>query len=167
MNQVVGQWPEQKYEGASYESLGRIVHELCGEEDFLQYVRRLVLNILVGNEDAHLKNWSLVYHDRRHPRLSPAYDIVSTVMYEGLSRETGLNIAGSKRANRVTLATFRRLAEKARYSSRSDVEDVVVDVHRRLLPAMEEVREGTLLPDEMWSRWFSYLESLPLHNAVR
>ncbi len=39
-------------------------------------VRRLVAFVLMGNTDAHLKNWALVYRDGRTPALSPLYDPV-------------------------------------------------------------------------------------------
>jgi serine/threonine-protein kinase HipA len=37
--------------------------------------------VLIGNADMHLKNWSLIYPDRRSAQLSPAYDLVSTIAY--------------------------------------------------------------------------------------
>jgi serine/threonine protein kinase HipA of HipAB toxin-antitoxin module len=40
-----------------------------------QFARRLLVNILVANGDAHLKNWSLIYPDTVTPELAPAYDI--------------------------------------------------------------------------------------------
>jgi Uncharacterized protein related to capsule biosynthesis enzymes len=40
-----------------------------------------LVNILLANGDAHLKNWSLLYPDKMAPRLSPAYDIVTTSVY--------------------------------------------------------------------------------------
>ncbi len=46
-----------------------------------QLVRRLTFSVLIGNGDMHLKNWSLIYRDRRRPELSPAYDLLSTVPY--------------------------------------------------------------------------------------
>lgn len=44
-------------------------------------IDRIVLNILVGNGDAHVKNWTFIYPDGSRPQLSPAYDIVPTVLY--------------------------------------------------------------------------------------
>ena len=94
-NQVIGNWPEQKYEGASYRSLGRLVRGICGEEDFEEYLRRVAFSTAIGNEDAHLKNWSLIYPDRIEPRLAPVYDLVTTVGIDGLTRETALRTNGA------------------------------------------------------------------------
>jgi len=43
-----------------------------GENAVWEFVRRLVFSVLIGNADMHLKNWSLLYPDRRTPVLSPA-----------------------------------------------------------------------------------------------
>ncbi len=79
--QVRGFLPEFKSEGASYESLARLVGDLCGRDDLIEFVRRVVFSILCGNVDAHLKNWSLLYPDRRTARLAPAYDLVFVRRY--------------------------------------------------------------------------------------
>ena len=131
LNQVLDNWPEAKYEGASYERLGRIILALCGEEDFLEYVRRLTFCIGIGNEDAHLKNWTIWYPDRIQPRLSPAYDLVSTIQYEDLDRGMALKLGGTKRVSLMTLAEMERLAD------RTDLEPALVtDTARRTLEAM-------------------------------
>lgn len=41
-----------------------------------EVLRRTAINVLIGNSDAHRKNWSVIYPDRRTPTLAPAYDIV-------------------------------------------------------------------------------------------
>ena len=65
-NQVLGQWPAEKYKGASYESLGRLIYATTGStQAVVEYARRLVFVVAIGNEDAHLKNWSLRYPDGR------------------------------------------------------------------------------------------------------
>jgi serine/threonine-protein kinase HipA len=79
--QVRGALPEQKYGGASYEALARFVGDLCGHEDLIELVRRLVFTLVSGNTDMHLKNWSLVYPDRLRARLAPAYDLVFVRQY--------------------------------------------------------------------------------------
>ena len=111
LNQVVGNWPEDKYKGANFERLGRIIRTLCGEDDFLEYVRRLTFCIGIGNEDAHLKNWTVWYPNRIQPRLSPAYDLVSTIQYPELDRTMALNLGRERNASRVNLTTMERLAK--------------------------------------------------------
>ena len=51
--------------------------------------------MLVGNCDAHLKNFSLV-ETNAGLRLSPAYDIVNTALYDGFDQNIALSIDGKK-----------------------------------------------------------------------
>ncbi|MFH0894166.1 MAG: HipA domain-containing protein, partial [Bacteroidota bacterium] len=69
---------------------------------------RLVLfNFLVGNEDMHLKNYSLI-RDGDKIEFSPAYDLLnSTIVLKGGSEEIALSIAGKKRKlNRKVLVEY-------------------------------------------------------------
>ncbi|MFO0761861.1 MAG: HipA domain-containing protein [Byssovorax sp.] len=113
--QVLGKRPveDEKYGSASSATLAKIVRLVCGEGDYEALIRRLVFVVLSGNADAHLKNWSLVYPDRRRPRLSPAYDLVCTFAYgQELDQGLALNLSREKDFTRITLKHFERLAEK-------------------------------------------------------
>lgn len=161
LNQVLDNWPEAKYEGASYERLGRIILTLCGEEDFLEYVRRLTFCIGIGNEDAHLKNWTIWYPDRIRPRLSPAYDLVSTIQYEELDRGMALKLGGTKRVSLMTLAEMERLAD------RTDLQPALVtDTARRTLEAMhrswQQIGSDLPISNGFRDRLRDYQRSVPL-----
>lgn len=80
-NQLYGQYPGEKYDNFSYGNMAEDLVRLAGLEAVLEFVRRLVFSAAIGNQDMHLKNWTLLYPDGRTPRLSPAYDLVSTVPY--------------------------------------------------------------------------------------
>lgn len=77
---------------------GRLIFDLFPNrfEQLAEFIRRLVVNILVGNGDAHLKNWWVSYRDKVTPRLSPAYDLVSTIQYVQ-NDSLALNLGGEKR----------------------------------------------------------------------
>ena len=83
--QVLVKYPHEKYTSANYENIGKVIYDFSGDglADAQQFARRLLVNILLANGDAHLKNWSLLYSDKITPRLSPAYDIVTTNFYIG------------------------------------------------------------------------------------
>jgi serine/threonine-protein kinase HipA len=98
--------PEQFY--GSYEELAALVHLLVAS-DFDQFLLRLVFCILIGNGDAHLKNWSLYYPDRRSPRLSPAYDLVSTIVYRPRD-DLALSLNGSKSFDDIGVGSFDGIA---------------------------------------------------------
>jgi serine/threonine-protein kinase HipA len=71
----------------------------------------------VGNNDAHGKNFSLVYPGAGtgdlQVRLAPLYDVVSTIYYPELSPEMAMKIGGEYSSERVTPRNFEKLAEEA------------------------------------------------------
>lgn len=110
--QVFGVYPENKYRHASYGTLARVLWLEAGEAAVREYTRRLVFNTLIGNADAHLKNWSLIYPDRRTPALAPAYDLVATIPYLPADR-LALSLGGARAFTDVDEERFRRFAEQA------------------------------------------------------
>lgn len=113
--QVLVKYPHEKYNSASYEKIGKILYDFSGDglADTQQFARRLLVNILLANGDAHLKNWSLLYSDQVTPRLSPAYDIVTTSVYIENERRYALNLGKTKEWYDVTYANFEAWAKRA------------------------------------------------------
>ena len=111
--QIFGVYPEEKYENASARSIGRVIGAEGGEADVAEFIRRLTFNTLIGNADMHLKNWSLIYPDRRHAALAPAYDFVSTIAYipDGKS---ALKFSRTKSFTEYSEDELSHLAAKAR-----------------------------------------------------
>ncbi|WP_027855305.1 type II toxin-antitoxin system HipA family toxin [Marinobacterium litorale] len=78
---------DDKYE-SSYESAGLILKEATGGKlsVMLDYFTRILAAYLMGNEDLHLKNFSVIRESGDtglfFPRLSPNYDCVPTIVYE-------------------------------------------------------------------------------------
>ena len=79
--QVFGVYPEDKYKRASARNIAAVIGAEGSEEDIAEFIRRLTFNVLIGNADMHLKNWSLIYPDKRNAALAPAYDFLSTIAY--------------------------------------------------------------------------------------
>lgn len=109
--QVVNVRASERYGVLSHTSIARIVRAVAGEDDFDEVIRRIAFNVLIGNGDAHLKNWSLTYPDGVRARLSPAYDLIATVTYIEHDK-LGLKLSGESRFERIRLQHFERLAEK-------------------------------------------------------
>ncbi len=79
--QVFDVYSEAKYLKASMRNIATVVAAEGSDQDIREFIRRLTFNTLIGNGDMHLKNWSLIYPDRRNAALAPAYDFVSTIAY--------------------------------------------------------------------------------------
>ena len=113
--QVFVIYPHKKYDSANYEQIGKVIYDFSGDglSDAQQFARRLLVNILLANGDAHLKNWSLLYQDQVTPRLSPAYDIVTTSVYIDNETQFALNLGKTKEWYSVTKDHFQYWANKS------------------------------------------------------
>jgi len=69
--QVFGEFPNDKYKRHSYTNIAAVLWAEIGEDAILEFVRRLVFSVLIGNADMHLKNWSS-FIQPPHARLSRA-----------------------------------------------------------------------------------------------
>lgn len=110
--QIFGVYPEDKYGKASMRNIAQVLsdHDTAGK-DIEEFVRRLVFNALIGNADMHLKNWSVIFPDRRKPRLSPAYDLVSTIAFLP-DDNAALKVSRSKRFRDFSSLELAHLAKR-------------------------------------------------------
>ena len=111
--QVFGVYPEGKYKMASAKNIAEVLAAESTADDIAEFIRRLTFNVLIGNADMHLKNWSLIYPDRRRARLSPAYDFVSTIAYIP-DDKAALKFGRTKRMDEYSLDELSWIAAKAR-----------------------------------------------------
>lgn len=127
--QVFGVWPDDKYKRASARNIAAVIGVEAGDEAAAEFIRRLVFNTLIGNADMHLKNWSLIYPDRRTAALAPAYDFVSTIPYIP-DEFAAIKYARTKRMRELSLDELRYLAAKARLSEKLVVDTAKETVFR-------------------------------------
>ena len=116
--QAMGIASFEKYEreGQNYaEKMFEIIRSYAKKplEDQLALWNRIVYNYVLGNTDAHIKNYSLLYDsDLERTSLAPAYDMLSTVIYESATRNMSFNIGGKINLDRIGEDDFRILASK-------------------------------------------------------
>jgi serine/threonine-protein kinase HipA len=113
--QVFFKYPHDKYQATNYEQIAKILYQYSGNQldNVQQLARRLLVNILLANGDAHLKNWSLIYRNGITPELSPAYDILTTRLYIKNETDIALNLGDSKSWYDINLNHFETWARKA------------------------------------------------------
>lgn len=112
--------PNRKYGEMKYfVNLVRTLDRLSvrGIEDIRQFFIRQAVNTLLGNADAHLKNFSLVYHNGVRPELSPAYDIVCVTALPNF-KAFATNVAIDRRQRTETLESYREFARAAKLAER-------------------------------------------------
>jgi serine/threonine-protein kinase HipA len=157
--QVFDVYPERKYDRASYRNIAEVIWTEIGEAGIVEFVRRLVFNFLIGNGDMHLKNWSLIYPDRRSAALAPAYDFVSTIAYLPDDR-LALTFVDSKQFFSITKDQFERFAAKARLPSKLTLDTVHDTVSR--FAEMWRNAPDVLNDDELCEAIDRHLQSVPL-----
>jgi serine/threonine-protein kinase HipA len=100
---------ENKYKG-SYEKIGKLILKYCTQTGFdaLTYFELVLFSFLTGNNDMHLKNFSVVYKDEG-VSLSPAYDLLNVNLISPQDdEELALTMNGKKK--RIRLSDFDVLA---------------------------------------------------------
>ncbi|MBD8891100.1 type II toxin-antitoxin system HipA family toxin [Roseibium litorale] len=76
--------------------------------DRLTFQRMLIFHYLVGNADAHAKNYALLYRDKA-PDLAPLYDVVCTAAYPRLSKKLAMKIGGRATPDTILLEHWHSL----------------------------------------------------------
>ena len=147
--QVLGRFGmgESKYD-SNVETVAGIAFRGHDHASLRETIRRTVFNLLVGNGDAHLKNWSLIYPDRKSAKLSPAYDLVSTAVYPNHA-ELGLPFFGGERLAQISRDHFRRLQEALRVGA-EDVLETLDATLERFFDSWPDARSDT--PEDV-ARW--------------
>ena len=113
--------PKRKYESLGgpgiAEALNLMREMSLSAADTLEFIRRIVFAFLLGNGDAHGKNYSVLYHGRK-ASLSPMYDAMSTAIYPEVSARLAMKIDGEYAFKWITRSKFLRMAEKLGISPR-------------------------------------------------
>jgi serine/threonine-protein kinase HipA len=118
--QVLGRMPRAKYGKVEhFQALVAILNRLSpkGVEDVRQFFVRQAVNTLIGNSDAHLKNFSVLYVDRKLPQLTPAYDIVCVAALPGFAGH-GTNVAIDRMQRAQTLDDYKMTARASGVAER-------------------------------------------------
>lgn len=147
--QILERHPKDKYGKYNYATLANIIKNKFPNpiEELNEFFARLVVNLMIGNGDAHLKNWSVIYLDKIHPKLSDAYDIVFTRAYTTTDNSIAFNIGGEKETSKIETAHFKRMAENIELDWKL--------VERRIYNTIKDAKE----------KWPMLLNELPMHDA--
>ena len=118
--QALGYLPTQKYQEEGGPNIRNSVELLRNASsapaiDIPEFLSAIVFNVIIGNADAHAKNFSLLYTGRSR-RIAPFYDLVSTVMFENLSKNAAMRIGKDKSINAFNAGNWKKMANDASVS---------------------------------------------------
>jgi serine/threonine-protein kinase HipA len=114
--QAMGFPPERKYQsegGPTLRDCTSLLRDWSSAPalDIPAFIGGLIFNVLVGNADAHAKNYSLLYADGSR-RMSPFYDLVSTLAWPELSKKLAMKIGGCESTNVFSMGDWKRMAKE-------------------------------------------------------
>jgi serine/threonine-protein kinase HipA len=81
--------------------------------DIRDFLDGLVFNVLIGNADAHGKNYSILYR-KAERRLAPLYDLVCTLAWPELSKTPAMKIGKSESIKTILPAQWQKMAQESR-----------------------------------------------------
>jgi serine/threonine-protein kinase HipA len=141
---------EYKYKG-SYEQIAKVIKQHCDmpKLDLTNYMQVLLFCFVTGNNDMHLKNFSL-YRPSNGYQLSPAYDLINvTIANPQDKEELALSLSGRKSS--LKLNDFLRAA-----TTMGLEENVVlrlIDNMRKALPKWKSLIHSSFLSEDMKDRY--------------
>jgi serine/threonine-protein kinase HipA len=141
--QATGIPPQKKYEDQGGPSLRRIASILQSSAETNSgetLLRAVVVNVLIGNGDAHAKNFSLLHEPMGALRLAPLYDLLSTLIYR--IDHLAMYIDNVRRTDRVT--ADRIVNEAVRWGMpMGRASQIVADMLDRAQAAAQAARDET------------------------
>lgn len=146
-----------KYE-SSMEKVVEVIEKFCTfpKIEFVKLFKLTLFNFLIGNEDMHLKNFSLITRDQK-TTLSPAYDLLnSTIVQKNVKEEMALPLRGKKnnfkRNDFITYFAMDRLG-----LNQNVIKEVVLAIQQSL-PGWQEMIGYSFLSSEMQKKYLQLLE---------
>ena len=114
--QALGFLPERKYQAENGPTLRQCLDLLrtwstVPARDIPAFIDGLVFNIVLGNADAHAKNFSLLYIDGER-RLAPFYDLASTLVWSDLTQNAAMKVGHAVSINVFTAAEWKVMARE-------------------------------------------------------
>jgi serine/threonine-protein kinase HipA len=115
--QALGVSPDIKYQAEGGPSLTQCFELIRRTSttpalDLMMLLDAVFYNFIIGNHDAHGKNFSLLYIENGI-KLAPLYDLVCTTIYPELDKKMAMKIGGEYQSGKIQIRHFEKLAEDA------------------------------------------------------
>lgn len=141
--QALGVVPENKYQseaGPSLKQCFALLREVSNKPvvDLGNLLDAVIFNVLIGNHDAHGKNFSLLYQANGTTQLAPLYDLICTVYYPNLAKKMAMKIGGEGQSDCLYPRHFEKLADEAGLA-KPMVKQRAVEMTERITGVLDKV----------------------------
>ena len=155
--QLAGLSRDTKYD-SSMEKVVGVINKFCTFPSLEKLVlfKLVIFNYLIGNDDGHLKNFSVITEDGK-VKLSPCYDLVnSTIEYKKPEEEIALTLKGKKKhLTRNMIVTYFGI-ERCELTSKT-VDNVLFTISSAI-PKWKELINISFLSKEMKDKYLDLLD---------
>ncbi len=155
--QLLGEDRHTKY-NSSMEKVITVIEKFCTfpKIEFVKLFKLTLFNFLVGNEDMHLKNFSLITQDKKIT-LSPAYDLLNSTIAQKYSKEEiALPLRGRK--NNLTKRDFFEYFAIEKLRLNQNVITGVTQEIQQAIPRWRELIDVSFLSQQMQEKYLYLLE---------
>ena len=155
--QLSGEDRYTKYK-SSMEQVIAIIEKFCTfpKIECVKLFKLTLFNFLVGNEDMHLKNFSLITKDKKVV-LSPAYDLLnSTIAQKNTKEEIALPLGGKK--NHLTQRDFFKYFALERLALNAKIIDSIVHDFCQIIPQWRALIGLSFLSQAMQDKYLQLLD---------
>lgn len=155
MCQITERLTEHKYKG-SYEQIAKAIKKYSANSglNVIDFFELVLFSFLTGNNDMHLKNFSLLKRNSEYD-LCPAYDLVaSELVVEGDDEDLALNLNGKKK--KIKRKDF-EIAMKAAGLNQKVMENTFKK-YKKLIPKWSQFIEESFLSESMKEEYKSLID---------
>lgn len=147
--QALGVLPEMKYQNEGGPDLAKcfdLVRNTTrpNAAQILLLLDYVIFNALVGNHDAHAKNFSLLYLDKkpnRYPVLAPLYDALSTAVYPTLTPKMAMKIGSKYKFSEVQARHWEQFAKDVGVT-KAQAKRRILELAKRLPAKARQLQSG-------------------------
>lgn len=160
---LMGRAGDEKYK-SSYEKVLKATRIFTNSQDQVQRMYTyIVFNCLIGNGDAHLKNFAIQYdNSRKNIQLTPPYDITHTLIYDTVDNKMALKMEGVK-----TFPDRKRLVKLGINERIDKPEHIIEHIAETIRDFLEQSPEIGMIPELKASILHSVHMGTSLHYSTQ
>ncbi len=130
--------------GPSIKQCFQFIHNNLANKakDELHFLKSIVFNFLIGNSDAHGKNFSYLHTEYGYV-LAPLYDLVSTQVYPQLAQEMSMAVGGEYEPDRIDRNNFIAMAKELGIKNQL-INDILDKLSAEIIVQAEKLKATTI-----------------------
>lgn len=156
--QALGIPADKKYQvrgGPDFDQCRSLIDENLTQQSLKirsEWVAVLAFNFIIGNHDAHGKNFSIIHG--REIEMAPYYDLLSTMAYDNLKRHFAMSIGKTFRYDRISATSFTEFAKdmKFRPVKVAEILDTIIQRVDQKAPGLFSDHEQKYGPNQIYSK---------------